>query len=628
MEHICRKLKSVPLPAFFERENGMSFSALGLKENLVKAVEDLGFKTPTPIQVKAIPTLLTGERDFVGLAQTGTGKTGAFGLPMIQLIDPALCRPQGIVICPTRELCMQITNDFEKFAAHVKGISIVAVYGGADISTQIRKLRNGAQIIVATPGRLLDLINRKAVNLSGISYTVLDEADEMLNMGFQEDINSILDQVPARRKVWLFSATMPNGVAAIAKNYLTNPVEVTVGAKNQTPANIVHTYYMTHEKQRYEALKRIIDFTPDMFALIFCRTRKETQTVAESLMQDGYLTESLHGDLSQTQRDYVMRKFRAGNIRILVATDVAARGLDVEDISHVIHYNLPDEAEAYTHRSGRTARAGKSGASIVLINTREMRRIRELQSRGNIRFECGKIPDGRAICEKQLIGLVKKIVDTDVNRNEIADYLPAVYDALGSIDKEELIQRFISAEFNRLLEYYRHAGDINAKTAAPSVSRPARPTRPTNRKERLNGKQTQRFFINIGQLDKINEGAIVRLICDKSGIRSSMIGAIDLNREFSFFEVEKSAAEKIHACFNDARLDGRPVKVRKVEEDARAGSRSGYTRKAEKSTRPGSRPGYVRKAEEDARAGSKTGYFGKTDKKKVHRKGNLNAAKR
>lgn len=527
---------------------------------MVKAVEGLGFQTPMPIQEKAIPALLSGERDFVGLAQTGTGKTGAFGLPLIQRIDLALPRPQGIVMCPTRELCLQITDDLKKFAKHVKDISIVAVYGGASISYQTRQLKNGTQIIVATPGRLLDLIDRKAVNLSRISYAVLDEADEMLNMGFQEDIDSILGKMPGHRRVWLFSATMPEEVAGIARNYLTDPVEVTVGGRNRSPKNIEHTCYVIREKHRYQGLKRIIDFTPEMFGLVFCRTRKETQTVAEALMQDGYQAEALHGDLSQAQRDYVMRKFRHGTVRILVATDVAARGLDVEDITHVIHYNLPDEAETYTHRSGRTARAGKSGASIALINTKEMRRVRELEKRGNIRFEFGKIPDGRVICEKQLFGLVEKIVHTDVNQEEIADYLPAVYDALGRFDKEELIKRFVSAEFNRFLEYYRHAGDINVKTGPETAAA----SKPTKRKYRLKEKKTQRFFINVGRLDKINEGAIVRLICDKSGIRSSMIGEIDLNREFSFFEVEKSTAGRVRNSFNNARLDGRPVQVRKV----------------------------------------------------------------
>ncbi len=524
----------------------MSFNTLGLRAELVRAAEELGFQSPMPIQEKAIPVLLSGEKDFVGLAQTGTGKTGAFGLPLIQRTDSATPRPQGIVICPTRELCMQITDDLKNFSRYMKDRRVAAVYGGASISDQIRQIRSGVQIIVATPGRLLDLINRKALNLSQISYAVLDEADEMLNMGFQEDIDSILKHIPAHRKIWLFSATMPDGVAAIARNYLTDPVRVTVGGKNRSPENIKHTCYVIHKKNRYQGLKRIIDFTPDMFALVFCRTRKDTQTVADALVQDGYPAEALHGDLSQTQRDYVMRKFRNRTVRVLVATDVAARGLDVDDITHVIHYDLPDEAEVYTHRSGRTARAGKSGVSAVFVNPKEIRRIRELEKRGNIRFETGRIPDGKAVCEKQMLGLVEKIVHADGNHEEIADYLPGVYDALAQFGKEELIRRFVSAEFNRILEYYRDADDINVRIASETVQRPAkrkssvrgeypsgsadRPVkrkssvrtasedRSAKRKDIFREKKTQRFLINLGRTDKINVEQRVNFAKDHFGI--------------------------------------------------------------------------------------------------------------
>ncbi len=577
----------------------MSFKVLGLNAELVKAVDDLGFQTPMLIQEKAIPALLSGDRDFVGLAQTGTGKTGAFGLPLIQQIDPGFPQVQGIVICPTRELCIQITEDLKDYARYMKDINIVAVYGGASISNQIRQLKKGANIIVATPGRMIDLNNRKAVSLSHISYAVLDEADEMLNMGFKEDIDNILSNMPEHRRIWLFSATMPRGVAAIAKNYLANPVEVTVGGSNRSPEKITHKCYMVHEKHRYQSLKRIIDFMPDIFGLVFCRTRAETQATAEALMQDGYQAEALHGDLSQAQRDYVMRKFRQKSVRILVATDVAARGLDVDDITHVIHYNLPDESEIYTHRSGRTARAGKSGVSAALINTREVRRIRELEKRKNIRFEFCKIPDGKAICEKQLLGMVDKIVHTDVKQEEIEGYLPAVYDALNGLDKDELIKRFVSAEFNRFIEYYRDADDINVKTRSETKNKSAsrskkknnvsagtgaktitdskydsksypkpysKPySKPAKRKDQVRVGKTQRFFINVGRLDKINEGAIVRLICNKSGIKSSMIGDIDLNREFSFFEVEKKAAGIVTNSLINASLDGRAVHIEKVE---------------------------------------------------------------
>ena len=549
----------------------MNFSTLGLTEALVAAAADMGFETPTTIQERAIPALLSGEQDFVGLAETGTGKTGAFGLPLIQRIRPAETRPQAVVICPTRELCLQITEDLKNFARHMKDIRIMAVYGGAGIAGQIHLLRRGPQIIVATPGRLLDLLNRKAVALSHVSCAVLDEADEMLNMGFKEDIDSILGQMPEDRRIWLFSATMADGVAAIARNYLRNPVEVRVGGRKQSPKTIHHACYVLQEKHRYQGLKRIIDFTPEIFGLVFCRTRLETQTVAEALMQDGYLAEALHGDLSQAQRDYVMRKFRQGAVRILVATDVAARGLDVDDITHIIHYRLPDETEIYTHRSGRTARAGKSGESIALINTREMSRIRELEARRNIRFTFSKLPDGRAICEKRVFGLVEKIVRTDVDEAGMARYLPAIRTALEQFDKEELIKRFISAEFNRFNEYYRTAEDIHVDTPPAKTVAP-KPEAPKKSRPKINPKikKTRRFFINIGRLDKITEKTITRLISSKAGIGSNMIGAVDLKREFSFFEVERSAAGKLRNSFENVVVDGRRVEVREAERDKKA----------------------------------------------------------
>lgn len=546
----------------------MSFDILGLRTELIKAIVELGFQAPMPIQEKAIPTLLAGERDFVGLAETGTGKTGAFGLPLIQRVDLALRRPQGVVICPTRELCLQITDDLKDYSKYLKGIEIVPVYGGASIPNQVRELKKGAQIIVATPGRLLDLIRRKAVKLSKVSHVILDEADEMLNMGFQEDINAILNKIPENRRIWLFSATMPNSVAKIARNYLTDPEKVTLGGRNRSPKALAHTCYVIREKDRYPGLKRIIDFTPEMFGLIFCRTRKETRDVAEALFRDGYPADALHGDLSQSQRNHVMRKFRQRTIRILVATDVAARGLDVDDITHVIHYKLPDESEIYTHRSGRTARAGKSGISIVLINIREKHRVNEVARRCKIRFDFGKIPDGKAICKKQLHGLVEKITRMEVNPEEIEAYLPEVYQALAHFSKEELIQRFISAEFKRFLEYYRDADDINVKVRS-NTRKEAKTAKRKN--DRLKRKQTQRFFINAGRLDKINEGAIVRLICDQTGIQSSKIGHIDLKREFSFFEVEKNAAGRVRNSFHKARLDGKRVEVCEAAKMKKAG---------------------------------------------------------
>lgn len=542
----------------------MDFKELGLNADLVRAVTALGFSAPMPIQEKAIPVLLDSRRDMVGLAQTGTGKTAAFGLPLLQGIDPSVSAPQAVILCPTRELCLQITADMGQFSTHLKGVHTVAVYGGASIVDQMRQIRRGAQIIAATPGRLIDLLRRKAVTMAQVSVAVLDEADEMLNMGFQEEIDQILDTLPRNRRIWLFSATMPSGVATIADRYLADPVKITVGGKHRSPKNIAHTCYTIREKDRYEALKRVLDFSPGIFGLVFCRTRKETQDVAAGLMQDGYDAEALHGDLSQAQRDYVMEKFRRTAVRILVATDVAARGIDVDDITHVIHYKLPDETELYTHRSGRTARAGKCGSSVALINVKEKYRIQAIEKRCRIRFDFGKLPGGPEICQKQLLSQIEKIVTARVDPADMADYLPAAYEALAGIDRDALIQRLVASEFKRFFERYRDAADINVTPRKPAGTgaRTAKPKPPA--KNRLQGRKTQRFFINIGRLDKINEGAIVRLICDRSGIRSNMIGQIDLKREFSFFEVEQRAAGRVHQSVKNARLDGRTVKIRPV----------------------------------------------------------------
>ena len=527
----------------------MEFHKLELKPEILRAVEDLGFEYPTAIQEKVIPEIMNGEADLIGLAQTGTGKTAAFGLPMIHLIDFELKEPQGLVLCPTRELCLQIINDLKLYARYVKGSRIVAVYGGASISDQVRELRKGAQIVVATPGRLRDLMHRKALRLTGIKYAVLDEADEMLDMGFKEDIDDILSQTPSHKRTWLFSATMPKAAERIASAYMTAPVEVTVGGRNKGAENIAHTCYVIKEKDRYAALKRIIDYVPDIFGLIFCRTKSETGTVADKLIKDGYNAEALHGDLSQAQRTHVMAKFREKTIQILVATDVAARGLDVKDITHVINYNLPDDPDRYTHRSGRTARAGKSGASLVLINTKETGRIRDLETQSGVQFQFGKIPSGHSICEKQLFALVDKMVGVDVNGQEIEKYLPPVYEALSGLSKDELIRRFVSTEFNRFLDYYRDTVDINAKVR----HRAKQPTLPGR------AGKTQRFFINIGRLDKLKENSFVKLICEKAGINSNKLGGIALKREFSFFEVEKGAAQKVLKALKGASFSGRTI---------------------------------------------------------------------
>jgi len=544
----------------------MSFENLDLNDELLKAVSELGFAEPTPIQTEAIPEIISGERDLVGLAQTGTGKTAAFGLPMIQLIEFDLKHVQGLIVCPTRELCMQITKDIKNYCKYTKGSKVVAVYGGASIQDQIRKIQRGVQIIVATPGRLLDLMNRNVIKLSKVAYVVLDEADEMLNMGFQEDIDAILDKTPENKRTWLFSATMPREVAKIAKNYMQKPVEIIVGEKNSGAENIKHVNYIIREKDRYQALKRIIDFYPDIYGLVFCRTRKDTQEIAEKLIKDGYSADALHGDLSQQLRDKVMGRFRTKSIQILIATDVAARGLDVQDISHVINYKLPDEPDNYTHRSGRTARAGKTGISIAIINIKERQKLQFIERKARIKFNYSKIPEGYEICEKQLYSMIKKLVSVDVNHEEIGKFLPPVYDTLASLNKEELIQKFVSVEFNRFLDYYKNSGDINATQREKNDGKPS-PSRKRDRQQnRLRSGTTKRFFLNAGEMDNIEKGAVIKVICEKSGIRANKIGLIEILREFSFFEVDAGVAEKVLKSMKGAKIDGRDVRVQFAEQ--------------------------------------------------------------
>ena len=438
-----------------------TFAELGVGREILQALADLGFTAPTPIQAEIIPLVLQRQTDVVGLAQTGTGKTAAFGIPMLQLADPARRKPQALILCPTRELCVQVTRDLLALARHLPQIQVTAVYGGAPIEPQIRALRQGSQIIVATPGRLNDLIRRNSVDLSTIRRVVLDEADEMLNMGFKEELNAILAVTPPDKNTLLFSATMSREVAGIAATYMHQPVEITVGQKNMGAENVRHLYYMVQAKDRYLALKRVADLNPDIYAIIFCRTRQETQEIAEKLITDGYSADALHGDLSQTQRDAVMNKFRAKTIQMLVATDVAARGLDVSDLSHVINYNLPDDLASYTHRSGRTGRAGKSGVSIAIINLRELFKVRDIERKLGRRFEAARVPNGREICERQLLHLIDTVNRVQVDHARIEPFLPAVHEKLAGLDREELIKRFVSLEFNRFLDYYRHAPDLN-----------------------------------------------------------------------------------------------------------------------------------------------------------------------
>lgn len=544
-----------------------SFEALGLSKGLAESVEKLGFEVPTPIQEKAIPVLLQGNRDFVGLAQTGTGKTAAFGLPLLDLVDEKSKDTQALVLAPTRELGLQIANDLENFSEKFKRFNIVAVYGGSSIVDQIRSIKKGAQIIVATPGRLIDLIGRKAINLSTIKYVVLDEADEMLNMGFKEDLDEILQHTPEEKSTWLFSATMPREVKSISKNYMTDPFELTVGEQNKGNVNIDHQYVLISEKDKYLALKRILDYTPEIFGLIFCRTRIDTQRIAEMLMKDGYNADSLHGDLTQQQRDRVMVKFRQRSLQILVATDVAARGIDVDDISHVIHMNIPDEMEFYTHRSGRTARAGKKGISIALITRRELSKVRQIEKTLKTPFTRMPIPSGPEVCQKQLLALMHKVRDVKVNEEDIAEFLPAVYDDLKDLTKQELIKRFASLEFNRFLDYYKNAPDLNAEDGHRTSA--------GNEDRYLTG---DRFFINIGKMDGLDKSSILELIDRNTGVGKKFIGQIELKGAYSFFEVEKGKSQDVLKGFEKVEYQGRNVRVEITE--ARRSSSGGSSRRS------------------------------------------------
>ena len=566
----------------------MTFEELGLKKEVIKSITKMGFEAPTPIQEQAIPHLLKDDSDFVGLAQTGTGKTAAFGLPLISKVNDSMRVPQGLVICPTRELCLQISKDLEAFAQFLK-VKVVAVYGGTDIRKQMKDIKNGVNIIVATPGRLVDLTQRKAVQLSEVEWVVLDEADEMLNMGFKEDIDTILKETPQWKNVWLFSATMPNEVAQIAKKYMEEPLEISIGHKNQSNENIEHIYYTVKERDRYSALKRLIDFHPDIYGLVFCRTRRETAQVAENLGKDGYNAEPLHGDLSQAQRDTVMRRFRERSLQILVATDVAARGIDVDDITHVINYNLPDEVENYTHRSGRTARAGKRGQSLVLINTREAYKIKAIEKIIRTEFSVGRIPDAKKICEIQLLKLIDKVISTEVRDRDIDEFIPLINAEFEGFTKEDVIKHFVSAEFNRFIEYYERAGDLNAKAESGRDDSGRERGRGRDRgrgkdndrggRDRRDENKT-RFFVSLGKKDGLNAGGLLRVICDETGLNARAVGRIDIMEAFSFFEADTEHRAKIMAQANGSEYEGKKIKIeethsRKEQEQKKKGSRSG-----------------------------------------------------
>ncbi len=553
----------------------MTFKELGLRVEVLQSIEAMGFAEPTPIQQSAIPHLLQLESDFVGLAQTGTGKTAAFGLPLIHKVTDRPTETQGLIIAPTRELCLQISKDLEAFAQFDRQIKVVAVYGGTDIRRQMSDIKRGATIVVATPGRLVDLIKRRAVNLQTVETVVLDEADEMLNMGFKEDIDEILDATPDTKSVWLFSATMPKEVAEIAKNYMTDPLEVSIGHKNQSNENIEHIYYSVKEKDRYDALKRLIDASPEIFGLVFCRTRNETATVAEKLAKDGYSAEPLHGDLSQAMRDRVMERFRERSIQLLVATDVAARGIDVDNITHVINYNLPDDIENYTHRSGRTARAGRQGKSLVLINTREAYKIKAIERQIRMDFTHALIPSAQEICGIQLNKLIAKVKETEVKEKDIEPFLEGMMADFAELSKEEIIKKFVSAEFNRFIEYYDRAGDLNVTSGrgerGERSDRKERGDRGDrfDRKDRFersdrgprdNGNRT-RFFVSLGKRDGLNPGGLLRVICDSTGLKSASIGRIDVMPNFSFFEADKTDEGAILSKVNGADYEGHTVNV-------------------------------------------------------------------
>ena len=563
-----------------------TFEELGVAPEIRRAIEEMGYAYPMPVQEEVIPYLLGENNDIVALAQTGTGKTAAFGLPLIQKVDIENVVPQSLILCPTRELCLQIAGDLNDYSKYVEGLKVLPVYGGSSIESQIRSLKRGVHIIVATPGRLLDLMERKTVSLATIKNVVMDEADEMLDMGFTDSINAILADVPQERNTLMFSATMSPEISKIAKNYLRNPKEVTIGRKNESTANVRHVVYMVHAKDKYETLKRIVDYYPRIYAIIFCRTRKETQEIAEQLMQEGYNADTLHGDLSQAQRDTVMQRFRLRNIQLLVATDVAARGLDVDDLTHVINYGLPDDVESYTHRSGRTGRAGKTGTSIAIINLREKSKVKQIEKVIGKEFVPGEIPTARQICEKQLIKVIDELERVQVNEEEINDFMPEIYRKLDWLGKEDLIKRVVSHEFNRFYEYYRNKPEIVAATDDKKGKRD---------KSSEGARQAEpgytRLFINLGKIDGMTVGKLMEIL--NKNIRERVeVGRIDLMRRFSFFEVKEEDADIVVSS-----LDGQSWK----------GYRLGVEIAGGEGAVPASKPG--RKGDKGSKGGKKKSGF-------------------
>lgn len=532
----------------------MTFLETGIKPELISAISEMGFVTPTPVQEKTIPHLLHSKQDLIALAQTGTGKTAAFGLPILHHADTSNRNIQSLVLCPTRELCLQITRDLENFSKYLDGFKTIAVYGGADIGKQINQLKAGGQIVVGTPGRVHDLIRRNVLKVGQIKWLVLDEADEMLTMGFKEELDAILANTPAEKQTLLFSATMPSEISEMTNKYLNNAEKITVGRKNSGAENVEHHYYVVQAKDKYATLKRVADNYPDCYAIIFCRTRMETKEVAEKLLADGYNADALHGDLSQAQRDLVMNKFRNKNLQMLVATDVAARGLDVSDLSHAINYSLPDDPEVYIHRSGRTGRAGKSGISVSILHMRETSKIRQIEKLANKTFERRMVPGGEEICEKQLFYLIDKVVNVETNDSQIDRYLPQIFEKLGDLSREDLMKKFVSVEFNRFLAYYKNAADLNIHFDDKK------------KKDGRKGGKMVNMFINAGKKHFLSASGLIGMINDYTQNKNIEIGRIDIQRKMSFFELDINYADLLVDKLNGTLIDGYLVRVGKATE--------------------------------------------------------------
>lgn len=550
----------------------MTFNETGLKPEILKAITEMGFENPTPIQEQTIPHLINSTQDLVALAQTGTGKTAAFGLPLLHNISMQTRDIQGLILCPTRELCLQITRDLENYSKYMTGLKTIAVYGGADITKQIRELKSGGQIVVGTPGRVNDLIRRKVLNVSAIRWMVLDEADEMLTMGFKDELDTILATTPSEKQTLLFSATMPGEIAEMSSKYLNNPSELSVGRRNEGAANVEHHYYVVHAKDKYATLKRIADNYPDCYAIVFCRTRMETREVADQFMADGYNADALHGDLSQSQRDTVMARFRGKQLQMLIATDVAARGLDVNDLSHVINYSMPDDPEVYIHRSGRTGRAGKSGISVSILHMKETGRLKQIERIARKKFERKMVPGGDEICEKQMFHLIDRVVNVDIAENQIGKFMPLILDKFESMSKEDIVKHFVSLEFNELMKYYKNARDLNIKVDAPRD--------PSQRNDRGGDRGGDRMkftklFINVGKKQNLNASGLIGLINEYSKRRNVEIGKIDIQRKFSFFEIDSNFEKELIKSMNSQVIEGHLINIGRVESNSPEAQREG-----------------------------------------------------